>query len=181
MNFCFHHIGGRIPSQTRPNPETFGPYAPLKFVYPDSHAAIQHNLFLIVQALNEKKIDNRTANTYNRLFRACELNLRNSQAAGAAIKLDETPEADNSNQQPTPGDQSPDNDQGAQRDESEWDQPEAPEVRREAPTPFYLLSPEEQQARREAFEAEYFGSPQSHPVLEITGSPTDPLTPSVPQ
>ena len=80
MRFCFQHIGGRLP---KPGTQI----EPLEFVYPDSHAAIQHNLFLVVQALNEGKIDNRTANTYNRLFRACEANLRKCEAANTSIRL----------------------------------------------------------------------------------------------
>ena len=92
-NFCFHHIGGRLPkSRTEIRPETAVQSTPLKFVYPDSYAAIQHNLFLVVQALDEGKIDNRTANTYNRLFRACELNLRKCEAANADIRLGKAPQ-----------------------------------------------------------------------------------------
>ena len=91
-NFCFHHIGGRLPKpKTEIRTETPLDSTPLKFVYPDSYAAIQHNLFLVVEALDEGKIDNRTANTYNRLFRACELNLRKCEAANASIRLGNAP------------------------------------------------------------------------------------------
>jgi hypothetical protein len=80
MNFCFQHIGGSISALTRAR-ATSGPGARLKFAYPGDREAIQHNLFLVAQALTDGKIDNATANTYNRLFRTCELNLRRWEAA----------------------------------------------------------------------------------------------------
>lgn len=93
-NFCFHHIGGK---PAKPKTETPVASTPLKFVYPDSYAAIQHNLFLVVEAFNEGKIDNRTANTYNRLFRACELNLSKCEAANARIRLPKAPQEEAEN------------------------------------------------------------------------------------
>jgi hypothetical protein len=80
MNLCFQHIGGNISALTRAR-ATSGANTKLKFAYPGDREAIQHNLFLVAQALDDGKIDNATANTYNRLFRTCELNLRRWQAA----------------------------------------------------------------------------------------------------
>ena len=85
-NFCFQHIGGKIP---KPKPETHRLNAPLNFIYPSNHEAIQHNLFLVVEALSEGKIDNATALTYNRLFRSAQLNLQRWQAAKSKLNHDE--------------------------------------------------------------------------------------------
>jgi hypothetical protein len=85
-NFCFQHIGGRIPKS---KPETRRMNTPLNFIYPSGHEAIQHNLFLVVQALSEGKIDNATALTYNRLFRSAQLNLQRWQAAKSKLNHDE--------------------------------------------------------------------------------------------
>jgi hypothetical protein len=85
-NFCFQHIGGKVP---KPKPETHRINAPLNFIYPSGHEAIQHNLFLVVEALSEGKIDNATALTYNRLFRSAQLNLHRWQAAKSKLNQDE--------------------------------------------------------------------------------------------
>lgn len=203
-NFCFHHIGGRLP---KPRPDAPPASAPPKFVFPDSYAAIQHNLFLVVQALNEGKIDNRTANTYNRMFRACQLNLRQAEDAGMSINLDpaelDIPEPNAADNQNSLGDQesessfssmnSADNnkihtDAGGQPPTHDGGDPELRSSGGEANSsaekssvlpvtsvadsiPFHLLSPEEQRARKEAFEIEYFGSIQPGPLLN-----TEPMT-----
>ena len=73
-NFCFQHLGGSARA-TRARAAS-GANAKLKFVYPGDREAIQHNLFLVAQALSDGNMDNATANTYNRLFRTCDLNLR---------------------------------------------------------------------------------------------------------
>jgi hypothetical protein len=86
-------------STHRQNPkgdETGSLNTPLRFVYPDSYAAIQHNLFLVIQLFSEGRIDNRTANTYNRLFRACEQNLSRAEHVGMSITPDEPPSTDHS-------------------------------------------------------------------------------------
>src|SRR5579875_3695672 len=79
-NFCFQHIGGRLGSLTRAK-STYAANAKLKLVYPANREAIQHNLFVVAQAFSEGKIDIATANTYNRLFRTCEVNLRRWEKA----------------------------------------------------------------------------------------------------
>ncbi|MFZ0663379.1 MAG: hypothetical protein WAM66_11855 [Acidobacteriaceae bacterium] len=73
INFCYQHIGGSVSTLARAR--STRSTAKLDFVYPGDREAIQHNLFLIAQALSEGKIDTQTANTYNRIFRTSELNL----------------------------------------------------------------------------------------------------------
>jgi|SRR6185437_2894743 len=74
MNFCYHHIGGKVASLVREG-ATYDASAQLDFDYPADRESIQQNMFLVAQALREGKIDNPTANTYIRIFRACEQNL----------------------------------------------------------------------------------------------------------
>ncbi|MFZ0661672.1 MAG: hypothetical protein WAM66_03190 [Acidobacteriaceae bacterium] len=73
INFCYQHIGGSVSALARAR--STRSTAKLDFVYPGDREAIQHNLFLIAQALTEGKIDTAAANTYNRIFRTSELNL----------------------------------------------------------------------------------------------------------
>ena len=74
MNFCFHHIGGKVASLTREG-ATWDASAQLDFDYPADRESIQHSLHLVAHALREGKIDNTTANTYVRIFRLAEQNL----------------------------------------------------------------------------------------------------------
>jgi hypothetical protein len=74
MNFCFHHIGGKVASLVREG-ATYDASAQLDFDYPADRESIQQNLVLVAEALREGKIDNQTANTYIRIFRLCEQNL----------------------------------------------------------------------------------------------------------
>jgi hypothetical protein len=93
MNLCFQHIGGNISALTRAR-ATSGANTKLKFAYPGDREAIQHNLFLVAQALGDGKIDNATANTYNRLFRTCHLNLRQWETARQGVTERMLPLAD---------------------------------------------------------------------------------------
>ena len=75
--YCRHHGAVKAAlerEQAVPGPELG--HTPLALVYPEDKAAIQLNLFLVLEALNQKRIDVRTANAMNRLLRACEQNLR---------------------------------------------------------------------------------------------------------
>ncbi len=66
--FCRHHQQVKtILDKIRPSAENYGVYKPLPFVFPEDRASIQTNLFLVLQAFNQRKIDTRTANsmTYN--------------------------------------------------------------------------------------------------------------------
>ena len=81
--FCRHHAALKTAiAQCKPAPDPYGIHKPIPFVFPEDHAAIQLNLFMVLQALNDKSIDNRTANTMNRLLRSCEHNLGQTPLAG---------------------------------------------------------------------------------------------------
>ena len=74
-NFCWQHMGGTVAGLARARSTTHDATARIDFAYPGDRESVQHNFFLIAQALNDGKIDTRTANTYIRLFRAAEQNL----------------------------------------------------------------------------------------------------------
>jgi hypothetical protein len=74
MNFCFHHIGGKVASLVREG-ATWDASAQLDLDYPADRESIQQNIMLVAHALREGKIDNQTANTYIRIFRLAEQNL----------------------------------------------------------------------------------------------------------
>ena len=46
-NFCFQHMGGGVSALSRARATTSGANARLKFVYPGTREAIQHNVFLV--------------------------------------------------------------------------------------------------------------------------------------
>lgn len=74
--FCRHHQNQKEAVEgMKPQPDPYGIYTPLPFVFPEDRAAIQENLFVVMQALNDKRIDVRTANAYRGLLRCCEMNL----------------------------------------------------------------------------------------------------------
>ena len=81
--FCRHHAALKTAiAQCKPAPDPYGIHKPIPFVFPEDRAAIQLNLFMVLQALNDKSIDNRTANTMNRLLKSCEHNLGQTPLAG---------------------------------------------------------------------------------------------------
>ena len=100
MNFCYQHIGGNVRELTRARSIYNGPK--LDFVYPGCRQAIQHDFFVIAQAMNDGKIDLQTANTYNRIYSACERNLRRFEdlyekdAERELAPLPEAPESETS-------------------------------------------------------------------------------------
>ena len=93
-NFCFQHIGGSLREHTRARSIYRGPQ--LDFLYPGTRQAIQNNLFVVAQAMNDGKLELATANSYNRIFSACERNLRRFemlyQKSGSDVELPEVPE-----------------------------------------------------------------------------------------
>ena len=102
MNFCYQHIGGNVRELTRARSIYNGPK--LDFVYPGCRQDIQHNFFVIAQAMNDGKIDLQTANTYNRIYSACERNLRRFEdlyEKDAERELAPLPEAPESETSPT--------------------------------------------------------------------------------
>jgi hypothetical protein len=89
MNFCFQHIGGRPMAFVRAKATTtFTTNLPL--AYPGTREAIQHNLALVAQALNEGNIDPSTANAYTRLYRITEQNLTRWEKASHANQSNQT-------------------------------------------------------------------------------------------
>ena len=102
MNFCYQHIGGNVRELTRARSIYNGPK--LDFVYPGCRQAIQHDFFVIAQAMNDGKIDLQTANTYNRIYSACERNLRRFEdlyQKDAEAEFAPLPEAPGSETSPT--------------------------------------------------------------------------------
>jgi hypothetical protein len=76
--YCRHHqVIKRALAQVEPKPDPYGLYTPLPFVFPEDRAALQINFMLVAQALNDQSINIQMANTFNRIFRSCEINLRN--------------------------------------------------------------------------------------------------------
>jgi hypothetical protein len=74
--YCRHHqVIKRALAQVEPKPDPYGIYKPLPFVFPEDRAALQINFMLIAQALNDRSIHIQMANTFNRIFRSCEINL----------------------------------------------------------------------------------------------------------
>jgi hypothetical protein len=71
--FCYHHTGMRKLTRRRRRPNDFTYTLP--FVFPEDRTAIQANQYLVMQALNEGRIDHRTANSYTSMLRACRINL----------------------------------------------------------------------------------------------------------
>jgi hypothetical protein len=76
--YCRHHqVIKRALAQVEPKPDPYGLYTPLPFVFPEDRAALQINFMLVAQALNDQSINIQMANAFNRIFRSCEINLRN--------------------------------------------------------------------------------------------------------
>jgi hypothetical protein len=74
-HLCRHHGVVKTTLAVARRPAPYGVPQPLPFVLPEDRASIQLNYLLVLEALNDQKIDNRTANTMNRILRSCEMNL----------------------------------------------------------------------------------------------------------
>jgi hypothetical protein len=72
---CRHHGSVKKAVARVKEPVAYGVSKPLDFVFPEDRAAVQLNLFLVLQALNHKQIDHTTANTMNRVLNSCAENL----------------------------------------------------------------------------------------------------------
>jgi len=74
---CYHHsavktaLGKVVPVDRVP----YGAHAPIPFVFPEDRASLQINFFLLLQALNEKRIDQRTSTLMHRMLRSMSANL----------------------------------------------------------------------------------------------------------
>jgi len=85
--YCRHHgTLKQAVAACKPAPDPYGFQKTLRFVFPEDRAAVQINYFMVLQALNDRIIDNRTANTMNRLLRSCEMNLRGGRLVDANQK-----------------------------------------------------------------------------------------------
>ena len=85
--FCRHHQNqNAMAAEIKPTPDPYGIHTPLPFVFPEDHAAIQTNFFIVVQALNGNRINIQKANAFNRLFRSCELNLNKMEDRMEALE-----------------------------------------------------------------------------------------------
>jgi hypothetical protein len=75
--YCRHHQVIKLTlAKVAPTPDPYGIHTPLPFVFSEDRAALQLNYSIVIAALNDKRIDLKTANAFNRLFRSCEINLR---------------------------------------------------------------------------------------------------------
>lgn len=74
---CYHHsavktaLGKAQPGGKAPH----GGFAPIPFVFPEDRASMQINFFLLLQAYNEGRIDQRTYNSMLSLLKAMAKNL----------------------------------------------------------------------------------------------------------
>lgn len=102
---CYHHSAvktalatgqpnGRIPDEG---------FAPMPFVFPEDRASVQINFFLLLQAYNEQRIDQRTYNSMLSLLKAMAKNLGKTgslvEASDEAVK-DETASGEAVSQRP---------------------------------------------------------------------------------
>jgi hypothetical protein len=98
QRFCFNHRLVARTTRRRPrSPNDFTYVIP--FVYPEDRAAINHNLFLVLQAQAEYKIDARAASSMTANLRAAAINLNRGPLleenhANAVQRVILTPEGD---------------------------------------------------------------------------------------
>ncbi|HEX5234087.1 MAG TPA: hypothetical protein VFW25_02020 [Silvibacterium sp.] len=81
--FCRHHDSVRKTLTQPRRAATSGVHQLLPFAYPEDRKAIQLNLFLVQNALNEGAIDPRRANAFTNVMRAQMSNLARIEAAEA--------------------------------------------------------------------------------------------------
>jgi len=76
-SYCRHHrvVKRTIADSVLPS-KLHGLHKAIPFLYPEDRAAIQANCFLVLRALDDRRINTQTANAMGRLLRTCELNLK---------------------------------------------------------------------------------------------------------
>lgn len=82
-NYCRHHLVVRrtvAANQPRPNPYRIEKALPL--VFPEDRAALQINLFLVMQGFNEGQIGPKSANIFAKLLHECAVNLKQGPLYG---------------------------------------------------------------------------------------------------
>jgi hypothetical protein len=76
--FCYHHSAVKT-ALAKPNgKELNGGFAPIPFVFPEDRAAMQINFFLLLQAFNERHVDERTYKSMLSMLKAMAKNLGKS-------------------------------------------------------------------------------------------------------
>jgi hypothetical protein len=74
--FCYNHTKVRSTlAKVEPRTDPSGTHQPLPFVFSEDRAALQLNYSVVVNALNDQRINLQTANAFNRLLRSCAINL----------------------------------------------------------------------------------------------------------
>jgi hypothetical protein len=75
--YCRHHqFVRKAVAEATPQADPYAARKPLPFVFPEDRAAVQINYFLVLQAINDGRLDQKTANLMIRLLRACDANLK---------------------------------------------------------------------------------------------------------
>src|SRR6185437_11178717 len=99
-SYCRHHrvVKRTIADSVLPS-KLHGLHKAIPSLYPEDRAASQANCFLVLRALDDRRINTQTANAMGRLLRTCELNLKRGP-------LHE------SNDESTPAPRDPSSDQG---------------------------------------------------------------------
>jgi len=72
---CYHHSTMKTALGKPLGKVHSGGFAPIGFVFPEDRAAMQINFFLLLQAYNEQRIDQRTYNCFLGLLRSMARNL----------------------------------------------------------------------------------------------------------
>src|SRR5690348_17109721 len=75
--YCRHHgiVKRTVASSILP-PQFHHLHRALPFLYPEDRASITANCFLVMRALDDRRISTQTANAMNRLLRTCQANLK---------------------------------------------------------------------------------------------------------
>jgi hypothetical protein len=74
---CYHHstVKTTLARVVPLDQEPYGAHSPIPFVFPEDRASLQIDLFLLLKAFNEKRIDQRTATIMHRMLRSMSSNL----------------------------------------------------------------------------------------------------------
>src|SRR5690348_6124245 len=75
--FCYHHSAVKTAlAKAQPNSQAaYGDFAPIPFVFPEDRASMQINFFLLLQAFNEQRIDQKTFRLMLSMLKAMAKNL----------------------------------------------------------------------------------------------------------
>lgn len=86
---CFHHsaiktaLGKVVPLES----VAYGAFTPIPFVFAEDRTSVQINYFLLLQALNEQRIEKRAAEVMLRLLKAMDKNLGKSGSLAEASEV----------------------------------------------------------------------------------------------